>query len=103
MTNIRKTIEDYLGLGVQKGHFRQQAYGIYKGNRDVIRTKELKDIDTILHETGHALDIGNRIKIDKESRIPCSSSTAITLNSDFCVETIFFLMIEPSLISKLYK
>ena len=67
MTNIRKTIEDYLGLGVQKGHFRQQAYGIYKGKRDVIRTKELKDIDTILHETGHALDIGNRIKIDKES------------------------------------
>ena len=67
MTNIRKTIEDYLGIGVQKGRFRQQAYGIYKGTRDVIRTKELKDIDTILHETGHALDIGNRIKINKES------------------------------------
>lgn len=67
MTDIRKTIENYLGLGVQKGHFRQQAYGLYKGNRDVIRTKELKDIDTILHETGHALDIGNRIKLDKES------------------------------------
>ena len=67
MTDIRKTIEDYLGIGVQKGRFRQQAYGIYKGARDVIRTKELKDIDTILHETGHALDIGNRIKINKES------------------------------------
>lgn len=67
MTDIRKTIEDYLGIGVQKGHFRQQAYGIYKGNRDVIRTKELKDMDTILHETGHALDIGKRIKLDKES------------------------------------
>ena len=67
MTDIRKTIEDYLGIGVQKGHFRQQAYGIYKGNRDVIRTKELKDIDTILHETGHALDIGKRLKINKES------------------------------------
>ena len=67
MTDIRKTIENYLGIGVQKGHFRQQAYGIYKGNRDVIRTKELKDMDTILHETGHALDIGKRIKIDKES------------------------------------
>lgn len=66
MTDIRKTIEDYLGLGVQKGHFREQAYGIYKGNRDVIRTKELKDIDTILHETGHALDIGNRINLNKE-------------------------------------
>lgn len=67
MTDIRKTIEDYLGIGVQKGRFRQQAYGIYKGTRDVIRTKELKDMDTILHETGHALDIGNRIKINKES------------------------------------
>ena len=67
MTDIRKTIENYLGIGVQKGHFRQQAYGIYKGNRDVIRTKELKDMDTILHETGHALDIGKRIKLDKES------------------------------------
>lgn len=67
MTDIRKTIEDYLGIGVQKGRFRQQAYGIYKGTRDVIRTKELKDIDTILHETGHALDIGNRIKINKSS------------------------------------
>ena len=67
MTDIRKTIENYLGIGIQRGHFRQQAYGIYKGNRDVIRTKELKDMDTILHETGHALDIGKRIKIDKES------------------------------------
>ena len=67
MTDIRKTIEDYLGIGVQKGHFRQQAYGIYKGNRDVIRTKELKDMDTILHETGHALDIGKRINLNKES------------------------------------
>ena len=67
MTDIRKTIENYLGLGVQKGHFRQQAYGIYKSNRDVIRTKELKDIDSILHETGHALDIGNRIKLNKEN------------------------------------
>lgn len=67
MTDIRKTIEDYLGIGIQKGRFRQQAYGIYKGTRDVIRTKELKDMDTILHETGHALDIGKRIQIDKES------------------------------------
>ena len=67
LTDIRKTIEDYLGLGVKKGHFRQHAYGIYKSNRDVIRSKEIKDIDTILHETGHAMDLGNRLKIDKES------------------------------------
>lgn len=67
LTDIRKTIEDYLGLRIKKGHFRQAAYAIYKGNRDVIRTKEFKDMDSILHETGHALDIGNRLKIDKES------------------------------------
>lgn len=67
LTDIRRTIENYLGLGVQKGHFRQQAYGIYKTNRDVLRTKELKDMDTILHETGHALDLGNRLNIDKEN------------------------------------
>lgn len=67
LTDIRRTIENYLGLGIQKGHFRQAAYGIYKSRRDVIRTKEFKDMDTILHETGHALDLGNRINIDKES------------------------------------
>lgn len=67
MADIRKTIENYLGLGIKKGHFRENAYAIYKGNRDAIRTKELKDIDSILHETGHALDIGKRINLDKES------------------------------------
>ena len=66
LTDIRKTIEDYLGLGLKKGHFRQHAYGIYKPDRDVIRVKEYKDIDNILHETGHAMDLGNRLKIDKE-------------------------------------
>lgn len=67
LTDIRKTIEDYLGLGIKKGHFRQSAYGIYKSNRDVIRTTEFKDMDSILHETGHALDLGNRLKLNKES------------------------------------
>ena len=67
LTDIRKTIENYLGLRVKKGHFRQDAYALYKGNRDVIRTKEFKDMDSILHETGHALDLGNRLKVDKES------------------------------------
>ena len=67
LTDIRKTIENYLGLRIKKGHFRQQAYAIYKTNRDVLRTKELKDMDSILHETGHALDLGNRLKVDKES------------------------------------
>ncbi len=67
MTDIRKSIEDYLGIGVQKGHFRQRAYGIYNTKTDSIRTKELKDMDSILHEVGHAIDLGNRISVDKES------------------------------------
>lgn len=65
LTDIRKEIEKYLGFGIYKGHFRQQAYGIYNRQNDSIRVKEYKDIDTILHETGHALDIGNRLNIDK--------------------------------------
>ncbi len=67
LSDIRKTIEDYLGLGIKKGHFRQDAYAIYKGNNDVIRTKEYKDMDSILHETGHAMDLGKRLNVDKEA------------------------------------
>lgn len=67
LSDIRKTIEDYLGLGIKKGHFRQNAYAIYKGDNDVIRTKEYKDMDSILHETGHAMDLGKRLNIDKEA------------------------------------
>lgn len=63
---IKQTIEDYLGIGIQKGHFREKAFGIYKDKRDIIRTKETKDIDTILHEAGHATDIGKRININKD-------------------------------------
>lgn len=67
LTDIQNTIKDYLGIIVERGHFRQDAYGIYKGNRDVIRTKEYKDIDSILHEVGHALDLGKRLNVDKEA------------------------------------
>ena len=67
LTDIQKTIEDYLGKGIQKGHFREHAYGIYKSKNDTIRVKEYKDIDNILHEVGHALDLGKRLNIDKES------------------------------------
>lgn len=67
LTDIKKTIEDYLGKGIQKGHFREHAYGIYKSKNDTIRVKEYKDIDNILHEVGHALDLGKRLNIDKES------------------------------------
>lgn len=67
LTDIQKTIEDYLGKGIQKGHFREHAYGIYKTKNDTIRVKEYKDMDNVLHEVGHALDLGKRLNIDKES------------------------------------
>ena len=66
LTDIRKTIENYLGKKLLKGHFREPAYGIYKTKNDFIRVKELKDIDNILHEVGHALDLGQRVTINKE-------------------------------------
>lgn len=65
LTDIKKTIENYLGKKILKGHFREPAYGIYKSKNDFIRVKELKDIDNILHEVGHALDLGQRITINK--------------------------------------
>ena len=65
LTDIRKTIESYLGKKILKGHFREPAYGIYKSKNDFIRVKELKDIDNILHEVGHALDLGQRVTINK--------------------------------------
>ena len=67
LSDIRKILEDYLGLGIKRGQFRQRAYALYKANRDIIRTRELKDMDSILHEVGHALDTGKRLNIDKES------------------------------------
>lgn len=67
LSDIRKILEDYLGLGIKRGQFRQRAYALYKTNRDLIRTKELKDMDSILHEVGHALDSGKRLNIDKEN------------------------------------
>lgn len=67
LSDINKTIEDYLQLKIKKGRFRQDAYGIYKDKRDVLRVQEYKDIDTALHEAGHAMDLGKRINIDKES------------------------------------
>jgi len=67
LTDIKNTIEEYLGKEIRRGHFRQRAYGIYKPDIDAIRVKEYKDIDNILHELGHALDVGKRMDIDKKA------------------------------------
>ena len=67
LSDINKMVEDFLGTKVQKGHFRQRARGIYNTRTDSIRVREYKDIDNVLHEMGHALDLGGRIKIDKKA------------------------------------
>ena len=67
LTNIDESIENYLGKTIGKGHFRERARGIYNKNTDRISVKEYKDLDNVLHELGHALDLGGRINVDKAS------------------------------------
>lgn len=67
LTDIDKEIENYLGKTIGKGHFRERARGIYNQKYDTISVKEYKDLDNVLHELGHALDLGGRIKVDKAS------------------------------------
>lgn len=67
LTDIDKKIEQYLKKKIGKGHFRERAYGIYKKSTDTIRVKEYKDLDNVFHELGHALDLGGRINVNKES------------------------------------
>lgn len=54
-SEIIKFIEDSFDNKIEKGNFRQHAYAIYKENRDIIRTKSMKDIDSIVHEVFHRL------------------------------------------------
>lgn len=54
-TDIINFIEKSFGDKIEKGNFRQQAYAIYKENRDIIRTKSMKDIDSIVHEVFHRI------------------------------------------------
>lgn len=54
-SEIVKFIEDSFDNKIEKGNFRQHAYAIYKENKDIIRTKSMKDIDSIIHEVFHRL------------------------------------------------
>ena len=54
LTDIQNAINDI--VTVKTGKFRQQAYGIYKTNNEIIRLKETKDIPVALHELTHHLD-----------------------------------------------
>lgn len=54
-SEIVKFIEDSFNNKIEKGNFRQHAYAIYKENKDIIRTKSMKDIDSIVHEVFHRL------------------------------------------------
>lgn len=54
LTDIQKAINDI--VTVKTGKFRQQAYGIYKNQSEIIRLKQQKDIPVALHELTHHLD-----------------------------------------------
>lgn len=65
LTDINNMIKNFLRTHIQKGHFRQHAYGFYNPNTNTIRVKENKDMDNILHEMGHVLDIKKKVDLDK--------------------------------------
>lgn len=67
LTDINNMIKEFLGTHIQKGHFRQRVYGFYNPNTNTIRVKENKDIDNILHEMGHVLDLNKKINLNKDA------------------------------------
>lgn len=67
LTDINNMIKEFLGTHIQKGHFRQRVYGFYNPNTNTIRVKENKDMDNILHEMGHVLDINKKINLNKDT------------------------------------
>ncbi len=54
---IRQKIEKYLGRPIRTGGFRQKAYAVYNSAIQSIRTKQLTDIESIIHELGHHVDL----------------------------------------------
>ena len=66
LTDINNMIKEFLGTHIQKGHFRQRVYGFYNPNTNTIRVKENKDMDNILHEMGHVLDLKKKVGLDKK-------------------------------------
>lgn len=65
LTDINNMIKNFLRTHIQKGHFRQHAYGFYNPKTNTIRLKENKDMDNVLHEMGHVLDIKKKVGLDK--------------------------------------
>jgi|GEM_PF-2257846 len=54
--DIVEIIEKYTGVPIRTGRFRQRAYGIYKTQSSVIRTKVTNNLPVISHELGHHFD-----------------------------------------------
>lgn len=48
-------INNFWDNKIEKGHFRQKAYALYKEKSDIIRTASLGDIDSITHEVFHRI------------------------------------------------
>lgn len=56
MDDLIQIIEDFTGVPIRTGKFRQKALGIFKENAEVIRTKVRGDLPVITHELGHYFD-----------------------------------------------
>lgn len=55
-SDIVNNLSEALDIPIEKGRFRQKAYGIFKVRPEIIRVKNKKQLDTVLHEAGHYID-----------------------------------------------
>ena len=56
MDDLVEIIENFTGVPIRTGKFKQRALGIFKVKSEVIRTKIKNDLPVICHELGHYLD-----------------------------------------------
>lgn len=56
MDDLVEIIENFTGVPIRTGKFKQRALGIFKVQSEVIRTKIKNDLPVICHELGHYLD-----------------------------------------------
>lgn len=68
--DIVQIIEKHTGVPIRTGRFRQRAYGIYKNQSRVIRTRVTNNLPVIAHELGHHFDrlygFGDSSQFDSE-------------------------------------
>ena len=87
MDDLVEIIENFTGVPIRTGKFKQRALGIFKVKSEVIRTKIKNDLPVICHELGHYLDkkhgfYGSKILDSELIPLGRQTSRAHTSNSN---------------------